>query len=302
MEKWSQNSISLLGYFAPCTFVFSFASDCGPLESIVKLDKKKQITRLNLPKNFVAIANHQMYVDWLYFFFIGYLAEKHGAVKIALKKSVENIPIAGWLFGFIFLNRKMANDKKNIVDNLQKAKKTQLPFWLLFFPEGTVICGETLRRSNEYAKKSGLKINRYTLVPRSAGLRLCLQTLYEEVDYLYDFTIGYFGVLSTETPFEKYSMQDIFLNKKHPKEVHVHVRRYKTSDIPVENEELFSNWITERWAEKDKLMERFYTEHSFVTNQALQYNAPFKTKNTIWQMVWPFLIIALCLCLMIARN
>lgn len=40
-------------------------------------------------------------------------------------------------FDFIFLKRKLAFDKDNIVNNLERAKKNHLPMWLLLFPEGT---------------------------------------------------------------------------------------------------------------------------------------------------------------------
>jgi hypothetical protein len=40
-------------------------------------------------------------------------------------------------FEFIFLKRKLEQDKDNIIYNLQMAKKRGRPMWLVLFPEGT---------------------------------------------------------------------------------------------------------------------------------------------------------------------
>lgn len=40
-------------------------------------------------------------------------------------------------FEFIFLKRKLEQDKDNIVNNLTTAKKAGRPMWLVLFPEGT---------------------------------------------------------------------------------------------------------------------------------------------------------------------
>jgi 1-acyl-sn-glycerol-3-phosphate acyltransferase len=40
-------------------------------------------------------------------------------------------------FEFIFLKRKLEQDKDNIIQNLQVSKKRNRPMWLVLFPEGT---------------------------------------------------------------------------------------------------------------------------------------------------------------------
>lgn len=41
------------------------------------------------------------------------------------------------MLDFIFLKRKLAEDEAIMVNNLERAKKTNIPMWLLLFPEGT---------------------------------------------------------------------------------------------------------------------------------------------------------------------
>lgn len=59
-------------------------------------------------------------------------------------------------FDFIFLKRKLAFDKDNIINNLQRSKRHHLPMWLVLFPEGTVISDCTRKKSKEYAEKNNM--------------------------------------------------------------------------------------------------------------------------------------------------
>jgi hypothetical protein len=40
-------------------------------------------------------------------------------------------------FEFIFLKRKIEDDKDTIINNLKKSKELNRPMWLVLFPEGT---------------------------------------------------------------------------------------------------------------------------------------------------------------------
>lgn len=73
-------------------------------------------------------------------------------------------------FEFIFLKRRLEQDKDNIIHNLQVSKKRNRPMWLVLFPEGTgiilicqfkkkktdnvlVISDDTRLKSKEFADK-----------------------------------------------------------------------------------------------------------------------------------------------------
>ncbi|KAI9315921.1 hypothetical protein BX666DRAFT_270188 [Dichotomocladium elegans] len=109
-----------------------------------------------------------------------------------------------------------------------------------------------------------IKDNRFLLLPRSAGLRLCLETLDTSVEYLYDLTVGYEGIGPTEIPEDKYTIRSIFgLGGAYPKHVHIYLRRFKIADLPVHDENLFAQWVFDRYVEKDGLLAHFYERGCF---------------------------------------
>ncbi|KAK6542256.1 hypothetical protein TWF694_006218 [Orbilia ellipsospora] len=220
----------------------------------------------DFPERMVFIANHQLYSDWLYIWWIAYSARMHGAIYIILKESLKWVPIVGWgmqFYGFIFLARKWDTDKKRFQHRLQKlaAKDRKpadrLPMWLLIFPEGTNMCPNARAASQKYADKIGIKNLDHVLLPRVTGLQYCLQQLDESVEWVYDCTMAYEGI-----PRDKYG-QDIFtlraqyLQGRPPKSVNLHFRRFRVSEIPYNDTAEFEKWMRARWTEKDQMMETY---------------------------------------------
>jgi hypothetical protein len=135
--------------------------------------------------------------------------------------------------------------------------------WLLLFPEGTVVSQKTLHTSKEYAEKKGLKRTTYTLIPRSTGLQFCVNRLRNSsVEYLYDFTFGYEGITAGQIPEQVYTLHRIYFESRGPTGVHVHLRRFRVADLPID-EEAFTKWLLGVWAEKDELMAEFYARGRF---------------------------------------
>ncbi|KAI8057544.1 uncharacterized protein B0P05DRAFT_559674 [Gilbertella persicaria] len=197
-------------------------------------------------------------------------------------------------FDFIFLKRKLALDKDNMVQNLERSKKSNQPMWLVLFPEGTVVSESTRLRSKAYAEKNDRKDNRYTLLPRSTGLRLCIAALKDNVDDVYDFTIGYSGIHGNDIPEKVYTIQSIFFFRHFPKKIHVHIRRFKIDAIPHENEQAFHNWNLERWVEKDQLMHQFYQTGSFEgssTEIPIQLHHSILNLAQLWVFLIPYLVL-----------
>lgn len=149
------------------------------------------------PERLVLMANHQLYTDWLYLWWIAYTNRMHGRIYIILKESLKNIPIVGWgcqFYNFIFLSRKWETDMPRFKEALSHLKKKTNPMWLLIFPEGTNLSATTRAKSKAWAEKNNLQDMKHQLLPRSTGLRFCLQELAETTDWLYDCTIAYEGV------------------------------------------------------------------------------------------------------------
>lgn len=149
------------------------------------------------PERLVLIANHQIYTDWLYLWWMGYTAGMHGHVYIVLKESLKKIPILGWgmqFSQFIFLKRNWEMDKPRLAKHLQKLNKPSDPMWLMLFPEGTNLANCTREKSKQWAEKHKIDDMQHQLLPRSTGLQFCLEELHKTIDYVYDCTIAYEGV------------------------------------------------------------------------------------------------------------
>lgn len=118
---------------------------------------------------------------------------------------------------------------------------------------------------------------------------------------MYDFTIGYSGVGPNDIPEKVYTIQSIFFFHHFPKKIHVHVRRFKIASIPKDNEEEFSQWVHERWVEKDELMGRFYKCGSFPKDEQEEnqtVDIPVKLRDNsvlglahIWIFLVPYLLL-----------
>jgi hypothetical protein len=48
-----------------------------------------------------------------------------------------------------------------------------------------------------------------------------------------------------------------------PKEVHLHIRRYPISTIPLNDDEKLKDWIFQCWKEKDELLDHFKQHQRF---------------------------------------
>ena len=163
------------------------------------------------PERLVMIANHQIYTEWLYLWWVAYTSRMHGHVYIILKESLKYIPFVGpgmMFYGFIFMARNWAKDKARLQHRLQKLVKGRHggpmsgvsgiksldPMWLIIFPEGTNLSANTRNHSQRWADKQGIKNLEHQLLPRSTGLLYCLQELKDTVDWVYDCTLAYEGI------------------------------------------------------------------------------------------------------------
>lgn len=145
----------------------------------------------------------QLYTDWLYLWWIAYTARMHGHIFIILKESLKYVPILGWgmqFFSFIFLSRNWTKDRERFAHRLGKLKRKQdgkdtyNPMWMLIFPEGTNLSPSARRKSRAWAEKQGIRDCEHVLLPRSTGLKFCLEELGDTVEWVYDCTLAYEGI------------------------------------------------------------------------------------------------------------
>ncbi|KAF7502325.1 hypothetical protein GJ744_006026 [Endocarpon pusillum] len=226
--------------------------------------------RCLFPQRMVLIANHQIYTDWLYLWWIAYCNGMHGSIFIVLKESLRSIPILGWgmrLSQFIFLKRDWEQDKPQMAKHFQKLNKPTLPMWLLIFPEGTNLAESTRERSAKWAKKNGIQDMQHTLLPRSTGLRFSLQQMRESVRYVYDCTIAYEGVPRGQYAQDIFTVKSAYFEGHPPKSINMYWRRFALSSIPIDDPVAFEVWLRARWMEKDSLIEAYYRHGRFPADR-----------------------------------
>ena len=210
----------------------------------------------DFPERLFLIANHQIYTDWLYLWWIGYSAGMHGRIYIVLKESLKKIPVIGWgmqFAQFIFLKRRWEDDKPGLAKHMQRLNKPDEPMWLMMFPEGTNLASCTREKSRKWAEKNGIKDMKHGLLPRSTGLNFMLQELRQTVDYVYDCTIAYEGVPHGTFAQDIFTVGASYLGGRPPKSVNMYWRRFRINTIPLDDPKKFELWLRLRWREKDKL-------------------------------------------------
>lgn len=159
----------------------------------------------HFPERLVLLANHQLYSDWIYLWWIAYAnrPKMSGHLYIVLKESIKYIPFLGqgmMMFDFIFMSRKWAKDKDRLAYRLHKLNQPLpgssllRPMWLLLFPEGTNLSNNGRASSARWAEKNGFPDMQHQLLPRSTGSFYCLNQLRGSVDYVYDCTMAYEGI------------------------------------------------------------------------------------------------------------
>ncbi|KAM5485118.1 protein required for normal CLN1 and CLN2 G1 cyclin expression [Microsporum canis] len=228
------------------------------------------------PDRLVLIANHQVYTDWLYLWWVTYTNQMHGHIYIILKESLKYIPLVGQgmtLYGFIFMARKWMADKPRLQHRLKSlcvrrgdstpGSPVFDPMWLLIFPEGTNLSIRTKEVSDNYGRKNAIPPFKHELLPRSTGLYFCLQQLKGTVDYVYDCTMGYEGPPKGSYPDSYFTIRSTYLKCRPPRVVNFYWRRFALADIPLDKQEDFEAWLFERWAEKDALLDAFIETGKF---------------------------------------
>ncbi|KAG8532240.1 uncharacterized protein KY384_003881 [Bacidia gigantensis] len=261
--------ITVTQWFSPT--VVRVSGDSSVQHQIIRTSDGRLETRF--PERMIFLANHQIYTEWLYLWWIAYTSNMHGAIYIILKDVLQWIPALGpgmKFFGFIFLARNWTKDKARLLYRLQKLKQPQRypgqkppkldPMWLLIFPEGTNLSANTRKRSAAYAAKENIQDLEHLLLPRSTGLLYCLRELKGTIDWVYDCTMAYEGVPRGGYAQDLFTLRSVFLQGRPPKSVNMYWRRINVRDIPIEDDVAFGQWLMYQWLKKESLIEH-YVQH-----------------------------------------
>ena len=220
-------------------------------------DSRLVLTGDDVPmrENAIVVLNHQNMPDIT--FLMDYARQKGrlGDMKWIVKDPIKYFPGVGWGMLFIdcvFVKRDWASDKESIRRTFGKLRDNDIPVWLISFSEGTRLTPEKLARSQRYAEEHGLYAPRHVQVPRTKGFVATVEGLRDHVEAVYDLTLGYKQGVPTLWQFIK----------GYVPRAHLHVRRYTIDTVPTDPEEL-SDWLLERFREKDELLEHYYDKGVF---------------------------------------
>lgn len=278
-------------------------------EHLVKRDSNGNVNKIQLPQKSVWISNHQIYTDWLYLWSLAYYSDLADSIFIMLMKLYKwLVPIgpAMQFYRFIFLERKWENDKAYMARHLSylahlasdkksddAASGSASKLLLLIFPEGTLVSPLTRPVSQKFAEKTGIEDCTNLLLPRSTGLLFSLRSLAagcEELK-LIDYTIGYAGVPKAGRAQEFFTLRSTFMQGVAPPAVHIHFTIYSLDqsspnappigtlpesgvkaaeqDSTQAEKDAFSDWLLQRWREKDVRLTKFYKDGDFINGQYL---------------------------------
>lgn len=245
------------------------------------------------------ISNHQIYSDWIYLWALMDRIDRAGELKIIMKRSLRQVPIFGWsmrFFDFVFLNRKWEQDQAHFTKKLRGFVDSKAPFCLLIFPEGTTLNNEMLAKSESFAGKLGVKPTSRVLLPRVLGLWEAVKALDSSLDGIYDVTVGYSGLQSTDEPEKIYTLGQLFYAGFVPKQVHYHLSYIPLKQIPRESADEFGHWLRDKYYEKDRLLDEFYQNghfpksHSITKRLCPRYYFPQMLLLTVFNL----LVYAIC--------
>ncbi len=206
-------------------------------------------------ENAIVVANHQQMPDITFLLVYAQSKERLGDLKWFVKYPIKFVPGIGWGMSFLnclFIKRNWADDQDAIERTFERFRSNRLAFWIISFVEGTRITEEKLEASRRYADSKGLPPPHHVLIPRTKGFVAAVGGLRDQLDAVYDITIGYPNGIPTLWQFIKG-----FANR-----AHFHVRRFPINEVPAEAEQL-ARWLCDRFSEKDVLLEHFYRHGSF---------------------------------------
>eukprot|EP00164_Ancoracysta_twista_P004176 GFYU01005616.1.p1 GENE.GFYU01005616.1~~GFYU01005616.1.p1 ORF type:complete len:369 (-),score=83.26 GFYU01005616.1:498-1604(-) len=210
------------------------------------------------------IANHLSYADWTIFYITAFRAGCLGLLRIFWKEAAKHLPGIGWaghLHEYVPIRRSYETDAPRIQAFLESFVKFKSPIWLGMFPEGTFpdttdkqSVQDIHVKTQEFAKKRGLKPLECVLTPRTKGFTLCVGALDGIIDSVLDLTIAYEtnGVYTTDRGMPTLWQ---YFDQRFVPAIAVHVRRFPIKDVP--KGEAAEKWLHKVYEEKDELLKGY---------------------------------------------
>ena len=125
------------------------------------------------------------------------------------------------------------------------------------------------------------------------------------MEWLYDVTIGYHGIKEGQIPEDVMTMKRIFCDRNGPRDIHVHIRRFRIDTLPSDTDN-FAKWLLLRWAEKDQRL-IYFNQHGRFPEEAVigegederiygngrTFKVPIALQHPLWECLsyWLYFLI-----------
>lgn len=182
--------------------------------------------------------------------------------------------------GFLYITRRWEEDRSRLSRTLDYLIALDSRTQLLIFPEGTDLTESSREKSDRYALKHHLPRFTYTLHPKTTGFAYLVQHLQRAsyLDAVYDLTIAY-------PDYIPQSEVDL-IRGRFPREVHFHIRRISSADIPAHDDSTLRRWLEDRWSDKEEILKRFYEQKAFPTQiWPLTKTLPLRIAFGFWSIL-----------------
>lgn len=160
--------------------------------------------------------------------------------------------------------------KKHLENNYRSRDRK----WIVLFPEGGFL-RKRRETSQAFAKKNNLPFLTHVTLPRIGATNIILSALVArqengspaggDAKELESKSKGLQWIIDTTIAYPKAEPIDIqtwILGYRKPTVTHVHYRIFPIKDVPLETNDL-SNWLYQRFIEKEELLSHFYETGAF---------------------------------------
>nr|XP_032518386.1 acyl-CoA:lysophosphatidylglycerol acyltransferase 1-like [Danaus plexippus plexippus] len=201
-----------------------------------------------------------------------------------------NFGIVSVLHKDFFIQAGKAKRDQSLEELKDHIHKYYIPLgrqFMVLFPEGGFL-HKRKEISQRFAEKNNLPKLEYVSLPRAGAMKVIMEEIgprYEQagtsrdnkrddfnqnstktskadaIEWILDVTIAY----PDRVPIH---LQDIVCGIRPPCTTHLYYRLYPSSEVPSDNEEL-TQWLYDRFIEKDKMLEEYYRTGKFPSKGSI---------------------------------
>ncbi|XP_023610552.1 acyl-CoA:lysophosphatidylglycerol acyltransferase 1 isoform X2 [Myotis yumanensis] len=212
-----------------------------------------------------------------------------------------NFGIVSLIHGDFFIRQGKSHRDQQLLllrKHLENNYRNRDRKWIVLFPEGGFL-RKRRETSQAFAKKKNLPFLTHVTLPRIGATQIILNVLVArqqngspaggDVKELDSRSKGLQWIIDTTIAYPKAEPIDIqtwILGYRKPTVTHVHYRIFPIKDVPLETDEL-SDWLYQRFIEKEELLRHFYETGAFPPAQG--HREAVSREMTLSNM-WIFLI------------